>query len=166
MRKKGQAAVEYLIITGFALAIILPLTYLIYNYSQQSYGEVAEAQVTTIGRQIVANAETMFYLGEPSRITLDSTMPAGVFNMSIYKNDPITKCVRCNELRFIVLKGSAFQEVVISSSVNITIAPDIRASIGTTGNETVEVFNRSMYSEGLKRITIAAKEDSVEIGLR
>ncbi len=163
--KLGQVAVEYLIITGFAIAIILPLTYLIFTYTQESYGEVAEAQVTTLGMQIIANAETMFYLGEPSRITLDVTMPDSVQNMTIHKN-LAGGCTKCYEIRFIVLKGSALSEVGFSSSINMTIANDVRESIRSDANLGVEEFSRRVYSQGLKHISITAKEESVEIGLR
>ncbi len=124
---KAQAATEYLMITGFVMMILIPLVYIVVEYSQGSSGEVAEAQLQRIGTKIMENAENIYYFGNPSKITLEVNMPEGVRGMGIYTNDPATAipplpgCTKCTELRFLLQKGRAKQDIVFSSSIPLKI---------------------------------------------
>ena len=44
---------EYLLVVALTFAIIVPTTYLFYNYSKESSQEITDAQVAQLGRSIV-----------------------------------------------------------------------------------------------------------------
>jgi hypothetical protein len=75
MKKRGQFSVEYLLVVGFALVIILPIAYYGYATFEQSRDEVAAASVNKIGYEIVNNAKSIYYLGDVSRVTLEMNFP-------------------------------------------------------------------------------------------
>ena len=78
--KKAQFSVEYLLIVGFALVIIIPVVYYSYSSFSDSQQEIAEAAVNKIGYDIVNTAKNVYFLGQDSRVTVDMTFPDGIQN--------------------------------------------------------------------------------------
>ena len=58
---------EYLLVVALTFAIIVPTTYLFYNYSKESSQEITDAQVAQLGRSIVDAAESILYSGKGSK---------------------------------------------------------------------------------------------------
>ncbi|MBA3064027.1 hypothetical protein FP803_01175, partial [Candidatus Woesearchaeota archaeon] len=108
MKKRAQAAMEYLLVGSLVTLIIIPTMYVFYGYSQTSNEEVKQSQLNKVGTDIVDIAEQVYYLGEPSRVTIDAAMPEGIMGMEVWKNQ---------EVVFFLNDGS---EVSFKSKVNIT----------------------------------------------
>ncbi|MBU3941609.1 MAG: putative metal-binding motif-containing protein [Nanoarchaeota archaeon] len=144
MKKRAQAAMEYLLVGSLVTLIIIPTMYVFYGYSQTSNEEVKQSQLNKVGTDIVDIAEQVYYLGEPSRVTIDAAMPEGIMGMEVWKNQ---------EVVFFLNDGS---EVSFKSKVNITTS---KPCIGRCyGN-----FTERFHSPGLKSIIIEAKKDHVFI---
>ena len=62
---------EYLLVVALTFAIMVPTTYLFYNYSKESGQEITDAQATKIGRNIVDTSETIFYSGQGSKTVIE-----------------------------------------------------------------------------------------------
>ncbi|MFC2134079.1 class III signal peptide-containing protein [Bacteroidota bacterium] len=73
--RKGQISVEYLLIIGMALAILVPGSILFYNYSKNSNEQLVASQINRIGKNIISNAEQMYTIGKNSWVTLDISFP-------------------------------------------------------------------------------------------
>lgn len=144
MKKRAQAAIEYLLVGAMVTLIILPTMYIFYAYSQRSNEEIRQSQLSKVGTDIVDVAEQVYYLGEPSKVTIDEVMPEGVIGIEIWENQ---------ELVFFLKDGS---EISFRSKVNITTNQHcIGRCYGT--------FTERFHSPGLKSIIIEAKEDHVFI---
>ena len=155
---RGQAAVEYLMIAGFVMLIMLPLVYLVFNYTQDSGADIANAQVSKLGRDMVNNAESVFYFSEPSKITLDASMPAGVRNISIVQNIAKSGCTECTELRFDIQQRDNVATLAFSTPIELrTEMYDIETKTST--------FPEEAYSPGIKHFKIEAKKDHVLISV-
>ncbi|MBU1205244.1 MAG: hypothetical protein KKA61_00125 [Nanoarchaeota archaeon] len=139
---KAQASVEYLLVAGLIILIILPSIYVFYSYSQRSNEEIRQSQLSRVGNNIVDAAEKIYYLGEPSKATLDATMPEGIRKMEIWCNQ---------ELVFFLADGS---EIAFKSRVNIT-------ADSTCAGRCCYNFTKEDYSPGLKHIIVEAKGDYV-----
>ncbi len=74
---------EYLMIAGFVALVIIPTAFLFYRYASDSAEEIDRAQIEKFGRDVVSTAETVYYLGAPSRIVLDERLPKNVQSISI-----------------------------------------------------------------------------------
>ena len=109
-RKRAQVAMEYLIIIGFVAIITLPLVIIFQTHSRETTQDIASTQVYQIAKRIADGAETVYYLGEPSKITIKTYFPPEVENASIGSN----------EIVFIVRRGSNEDEIVVYTPVNIT----------------------------------------------
>jgi len=156
LSSKAQAAMEYLMIAGFVMLIMLPLVYLVYNYTQESGADIVNAQITKLGRDLVNNAESVYYFSSPSKITLDFNMPRGVHNITIQQNPLESGCKKCTELVFLVQQKEG--KAVLTFSTNV----DIRTE---TYDDTTKssAFNSTAFTEGLKHFNIQAKKDHVLI---
>lgn len=135
---------EYLLVGSLVTLIIIPTLYVFYGYSKSSNKEIEQSQLNKVGTDIVDIAEQVYYLGEPSRVTIDETMPEGIAGIEVWKN---------KELVFFLNDGS---EVAFKSKVNITTTqPCIGRCYGK--------FTERFHSPGLKSIIIEAKKDHVFI---
>lgn len=144
---KGQSSLEYLMIVALTFAIIVPTTYLFYNYSRESGEEIIDAQITRIGKSIVDAAESIYYSGQGSKTVLELNMPDNIDSASIIDG---------RELVFNMTTGFGVSEIVFFSSANIT---------ATSSNCNANVCSiPELASSGLKKVKLEAiNENSVRI---
>ena len=144
---KGQSSLEYLLIVALTFAIIVPTTYLFYNYSKESSLQINDAQITRLGRNIVDSAESIFYSGQGSKTVLELNVPDNTASAVIIDG---------RELVFNITTDFGVSEIVFFSSVNLT-------TIGS--NCIVNTCNiPELGSSGLKKVKIeAVNANSVKI---
>jgi hypothetical protein len=85
--QKAQASVEYLIIIGFVAAITIPLVLIFNTHSTEVNDKIVANQADSIGAKIADAAESVYYLGEPSKVTFRIKMPELVSNITISGNE-------------------------------------------------------------------------------
>src|SRR4030042_6530915 len=86
MMLRAQAAMEYLMVIALVTALIIPATFIFYRYSQGSNERIKSGQIEKMGNDIIDSAETIYYLGYPSRQEIDEQMPEGVYNITIFND--------------------------------------------------------------------------------
>ncbi len=106
---KAQVAMEYIIIVGFVVVITIPLVLLFYDYSGSSNMQINTNQINGVGKKIMDSAESVYYLGVPSKITLKANFPQSVSSVDIANN----------ELVFKMSTPTGIVDIVLSSSVPI-----------------------------------------------
>ena len=145
--RSGQSSLEYLLIVAMTFLIIVPTTFLFYNYSKESSQELTDAQMTKLGRSIIDSAESIFYSGQGSKTVLELNVPDDVQSALIIDG---------RELVFNVTTSFGISEIVFFSSVNITGAsPNCNANVCSIPD---------LASSGLKKVKIEAiSRDSVSI---
>ena len=131
---KAQVSVEYLILVGFIAAIIIPMIIIFNTHSIEMNENIISNQANHIAAKIVDSAESVYYLGEFSRITFTVHMPKKVSLIEIGNNEVV----------FYVKKMGGFDEVVKYSHV------PINGSISS--------------ASGIYNIVIESKGDYVWIG--
>lgn len=150
---------EYILVTGFALLILTPVIYLLYSSMRSYETETSSAQASAIGRELLATAERVWHHGPPSRLTVEVSMPAGITNMTLRRNDPASGCTKCTELIFTLTTGGF---VVTSSPVDVRTDGTPLVEVGVT----TYAFNTSVHSPGVRRFTLEAFGDHVELQQR
>lgn len=147
-KRRGQAALEYAMVVTVVGVLLLPAVYLFFHYAKGSTEQIDQAQLDKLGRDIVATAEKVYYLGPPSRILIETRMPDKVLNISIQKYMP----TGINVLIFnVTVTGVGVQSFAYDSRVNIN---------GTFGGALAE---RSV-SPGIQQINIEAYEQPLPDG--
>ena len=128
---KAQSALEYLMVIALAMGIIVPITYMFFQYSSESNVQIIDVQVTQIGRNIIDTAESVYYSGEGSKIVLEINMPENVEDVYIIAD---------RELVFKVITELGETEIVFFSDIDITIAEDgDLTDIAGVGRKKVEI---------------------------
>jgi hypothetical protein len=146
-RAKAQSSLEYMLIVALTFTIIIPATYLFYNYSKDSSQEITDAQITKLGRNLVDSAEKIYYSGLGSKTTIDFNIPDGVTSAVIIDG---------KELVFNITSTIGTTEIVFFSAVNVSTSPQY-----CTGNV---CSLPGLSSPGLKKVKVeAATRDSVRI---
>jgi len=97
-------------IIGFALLITIPLILIFYEYTRATSDQVISSQVDQIARKITDNAESVYYLGEPSKTRIKVYMPENV-EEAIISNKEVT---------FRVKTQSGITDISHISSVNLS----------------------------------------------
>ena len=134
--KSGQAATEYLMVVALISIVIIPTTFLFYNYASDSAEEIDHAQIDKFGRDLVATAETVYYLGSPSKIVFEGRLPANVENIGIVQDQ---------------VSGTYLLSIDVrtkSGLVNFTYPTQVKIS---------GVFTEPDISEGIKRVRIESR---------
>jgi len=131
--KKAQAGVEYMIIIGFVTFAILTILVLAFTYSGLIKDRIKINQIESFSIQLINNAESVFFSGEPSIATISLYLPDGVQNIVIDGND-------------VVVTSSS------SSGQNIRA---FKSSVPLQGTLTA--------GEGLRTIVLEAKANYVQI---
>ena len=79
---RGQAAIETLIMVGFAIAFILPLAFLFFTTTGSETGKTSIAQAKASARLIAVEAGEVYLQGNGSRKTILVNYPEGIINGS------------------------------------------------------------------------------------
>jgi len=108
--KNAQVSMEYVIIFGFILFITIPLILIFYEHTESTNDQIITSQVDKIVKKIVDNAESVYYLGEPSRTKIKVYMPNNVEQI-ILEN---------YEVLFRVKTKSGISDIAHTSAVNIS----------------------------------------------
>lgn len=151
LRSKGQFAMEHILTIAFAMLIIIPVTYMFYTYSDSQSNELIFSRVNTIGHKIVDNCESIYYLGEPSRITLKENFPDKIMNISI---EPTTK----RELLFYLTDQET--ELVFISNTPMSGPYYVDENQLCSG---MPAIGNPCYSAGIKNIIIKASATESQI---
>jgi len=132
-KKRAQVSVEYLIIVGFVVAVLIGIISLAFFYSGTIKDRIKMTQINNFVNKIISTSESVFYAGEPSKATISVYLPEGVKEIEIIENSLV--------LTF--QASSGLNKVSFSSQVPISGAID--------------------SNSGLKKIQAVAEETQVVI---
>lgn len=130
---KAQSSLEYLITVGFVTLLVTSVILIAYFYTGIFQDKIKNNQINAFAGKLISSAESIFYAGEPSKTSLELYLPAGVNNITVSGTTLIVNYTT----------GATQSVRAFDSRVNITGA-----------------INRS---PGVKRLTLEAKSDHVEI---
>jgi len=99
---KAQISMEYLIIVGFVAAITVPLIVIFNTHSSEMNEEITANQVDNIASKIVDAAESVYYLGESSKVTFRTYIPKKINAVSIGNNEVVFYINRMNGIDHVV----------------------------------------------------------------
>jgi len=140
---------EYMIITALALFILIPIVYLFYEYSYGTSDGINYAQLNKLGNDIINNAESIYYLGQPSKAIIKGTMPESVTSIEIINDS--------NEDDYeIVFTINENNEISFKSSIRID---------STNKDGVLKTFDEEAFTKGVKSIKLESFGDYVNISI-
>ncbi|MFW5746269.1 MAG: hypothetical protein ACOCWQ_01825 [Nanoarchaeota archaeon] len=110
MEKRGQVSLEYLMIVGFVIAVLIPTSILAYNDFKEKEDIIRVRQAEQAAYAIVKEAESVYYLGPPSISTMEVYLPDQIFDIYVANYDFTIR----------VHTKHGIEDVSVPSKVNIT----------------------------------------------
>ena len=86
LRTHAQISMEYIIILGFVMFVIIGILGVAFFYSGSIKDRVKVTQIGNFANKIVSSAESVYYYGEPSKATISVYLPDGVKDITITEN--------------------------------------------------------------------------------
>ena len=127
---RAQAALEYMILIGFLLAVLVPMIVLFYSKSSETSAQVRSEQAKALGQKIADSAESVYYLGQPSKFQFRANVPDGISSVNFTDK----------EIAFRIQLVPGTTDVVIPSTVNLS--GSIKTSVGV---HLITVENKGTY---------------------
>ncbi len=137
MRRRSQVSMEYMLVVGFTLLLIVPILVLYGREKEAINNQVSMRQAENIARKIADSAETVYYIGKPAKTTLKVYMPQRVHSATVANN----------EIYFTINYGKLLADT-----------PAAYCSVNVTGNISTK--------PGIQYIEIAADDNVVNITTR
>jgi len=85
-KKKAQIGMEYLMVIGFLTFVLIGTLGIAMYHNNTIRDMISSRQVETMSNKIISAAESVFYAGEPSKVTITSYIPNGISEISITDN--------------------------------------------------------------------------------
>ena len=133
VNRKAQIGMEYMTLVVFITAIIIPLILLYHSQYEGTNEQIRGNQADQIARKVLDAAESVYYLGEPSKTTIKVYVPQMIKNITISN-----------------------QEIVFRMGTRLGIDEVVRYS-------PVEINGSITASHGIKYITVESKGSYVQI---
>ena len=135
MIKKGQISVEYLVVVGFVTFLVIGVLGVAVYYSAQLRDSIKFYQLENYAEKIVSGAESVFYSGEPSRVTITAYLPAGVQSVEIIEDQIVVSISTANGVA-----KSAYKS-------NVPISGDLSENEGVKRNQIIALDNGVSVNE-------------------
>ncbi len=111
---RAQVSMEYLIIVGFVAVITIPLILIFNTHSTEMNEHIVSNQANHIASKIVEAAESVYYLGETSKVTFKVKIPKNVNAISIGNQEVVFYIKKQNGVDHVV----KYSPVPINGSVS------------------------------------------------
>ncbi|MFH0711691.1 MAG: hypothetical protein V1889_01340 [archaeon] len=82
-KKNAQIGMEYLMIIGFLTFILITTLGIAMYHNNTIRDMILSRQIESMSDKIISSAESVFYAGEPSKITIVSYVPEGISEINI-----------------------------------------------------------------------------------
>jgi hypothetical protein len=136
-KKRGQISVEYLIVVGFVVFVVISLLGVAFYYTASIQERIKFNQIENYANKIVSNSESVFFAGEPSKASITAHLPKGI------------------EAIEILTEGSGSQLIINVSTEGGLAIVSFESDVVLTGSLST--------NEGTKRITLTAVSNSVQL---
>ena len=85
-KKNAQIGMEYLMIIGFLTFILIGTLGIAMYHNNTIRDMISSRQIESMSTKIISSAESVFYAGEPSKVTIVSYIPNGISEINITDN--------------------------------------------------------------------------------
>ena len=80
---KAQFAMEYLLVVGFSLLLIVPVSAMLYTEYQDQKTQMYQEHLLELARELTFQAQTLHYQGAPARTTVEAYFPPTIETATI-----------------------------------------------------------------------------------
>ncbi len=168
MKKNAQSSLEFLIILGIGLFIIVLFGVLFFSYTNSAKSALDRQQLDIVANRLISEIEKIYFLGDGNRVTLNLAFPNGIENFSIIHMNISngTDFIQLDYLNFtyFVEGGGKNSDLYFTKEhyIRFNCSNSCTQTANINGNWTSN-FNGSYFSSGVKQIRLQSRGEYVEI---
>lgn len=162
MKIKAQSSMEFLMVFGIGLSLILIIGGLFVSYTNTAKNTFDKRQLEAVGEEVLDYVNRVYFLGEGNRITSNLKLPSGIENLTItHINNSVGEF---DVLNFTYYSAGMLQSSYFSSAENYIRFNCTKCyhTPNLNGNWS-SYYNSSMYNGGSKKIRIESRGEWVSI---
>jgi len=80
---KAQVSVETVMVVGLSFLLIIPATFMLYEFLLNGADDIKNTHITQIGQSFQDNANLIYRLGDKAKIIVQYSFPDSITNMSV-----------------------------------------------------------------------------------
>ncbi len=84
---RGQIGLEYLIVVAFVVFAVIIILGVSLFYTSSTRDQIKLNQIYTFANKVTSSAASVYYAGEPSKVTIVAYLPEGVYDIRIIDNN-------------------------------------------------------------------------------
>lgn len=134
-KRRGQISIEYLVVVGFVAFLVIGVLGVAVFYSSQLKDGIKFYQLENYAEKIISGSESVFYAGQPSRVTITAYLPAGVQSVEIIDDYIVVSISTANGLAKSAYKSNVPISGTFSSNEGVKRLSIIALESGVSINE-------------------------------
>ncbi|UCD21074.1 MAG: hypothetical protein JSW08_00815 [archaeon] len=138
-KKRGQVSVEFALLIGFITFLLIAIIGIAYYYSGTAKTQIKVNTVDKAGKKIAEAADSIYFLGPPSKATIQVTIPESVYSVEFLDTSPFGIHFK------VTIKGTARSDMIYDTQGRIEDGGGVQTSLSKAG---------------FKTLTLEAKNDS------
>jgi len=148
IKKKGQISVEFALLIGFITFLLLATIGIAYYYSGSAKNQIKVNSIDKVGKKIADTADSICFLGPPSKATIRISIPEGVQEAILLEGPESEDGMWGINLKT-VIKGEAVSDMIYETQCELT---DNNPSGGDV--------TTSLEKQGIKSISFTAERNT------
>jgi len=116
---KGQAAIEYMIIIGIAMAILVPLFVILNSYTYDTKSDLKTRALEDSLDSIAESSSMVYFQGYPAKMSVNLYVPEGVIMTNVSENFLMVR----------VRHGSGYTDIVSTTDAIVNGSLPTKAGI-------------------------------------
>ena len=159
-KRRAQISVEYLMIFGMTMLILVPTIILFKNFAFSSGDEVVSQRIKEVSLKIVDTAREVHYYGPPSKKILTFDLPPNILSMGI-----MTTVTGEHVLAFEVVSSDGNYNLYYDSEIPIYVeepkACRTQASLHSDCGGTLlcDCLEEKEFSQGIRHFNVESTND-------
>ncbi len=154
MEKRGQIAVEYILIIAIALMILIPAVYVFRNYAFESNDRIMEQRLADISNEMIIKASKIYYYGPPSKSVVSLEMPPQINNMYVLFSAQTDESF----LVFNIQSKNGQKDIFYESDIPLDSDGDACDPNPECTKGFCKCFPERFYSKGIKNFVLEARD--------
>jgi uncharacterized protein (UPF0333 family) len=143
--KRAQVSLEYTLVIGMIILTLTIAVAVAFYYASSAKGQIRMNQVDKIGKKVSETSDSIYYLGVPSKATIELIMPDQVKNALLVRAQDPTSTTR-----------DYIEFIYYGSGGDATAIYYIKGRFDSTS----EINQSGFLAAGLKRLTITAVNEN------
>ncbi|MEM4641357.1 MAG: hypothetical protein QXW65_02470 [Candidatus Pacearchaeota archaeon] len=127
LTRKSQVSVEFALLIGFITFLLIAIIGIAYYYSGTAKTQIKVNAIDKAGKKIADTADSICYLGSPSKATIQVTIPEGVKNVTFSQELPYGILFKVR------IKGESYTDMFYKTQCALVADDSVRESLAKQG---------------------------------